>query len=187
MKDRDRDRFRDNITWFNQFFDGIRQIYEFTVTLLPEDFFNDGFSLNSGNFYFPRYKVAPSIPRYYGMTIEGRNCALQMVSVIDAEIFAPAGPLNVEPSMVIVAHTQTEKYSWVSDYALKVIKCQDLEQVDRVKDILWGRIEVKYPAYFFAFQVEYDRFSGNLNLQSAVSQYIVAPILENLKKGFKAT
>ena len=98
MKDRDKTRFHDNITWFNQFFDGMRQIYEYTVDQLPPEFFQEGFTLNSGNFYFPRFKAAPSLPPYYALLLEGKTHALQVVSVIDAYLFSHNGPFILEPS-----------------------------------------------------------------------------------------
>jgi hypothetical protein len=185
MKERDKNRFRDNINWFNQFFDGIRQIFELTVNLLPIEFIQEGFSLNRGNFFFPRYKIAPSMPPYYGLMLEGRQCALQLVAVVDDALFAPGGPFMVEPSLIVVLHTQAAKYGWLSEYALRVIKNQHLVQADNVAGTLWGKIEARYPADFFAFQVQYDKFSDNRSLQAVVSQYIVDPLLKNLERGFQ--
>jgi hypothetical protein len=187
MKDRDKNRFRENISWFNQFFDGMRQIYELTVNLLPVEFFQEGFSLKRGNFFFPRYKIAPSMPPYYAMMVEGRQFALQLVAVVDDALFAAGGPFIVEPSLVVMLHTQIAKFGWLSDYALRVIKNQQLTQSDKVGNSIKGKIEASYPADFFAFQVQYDKFSDNRSLQSMVSQYIVEPILQNLERGFQSS
>ncbi len=185
MKDRDKARFRDNVNWFNQFFDGIRQIYELIINLMPMEFFPEGFIANSGNFFFPRHKAAPSMPAYYGLVIEGRKYALQVVSVIDASLFAQGGPFIIEPSMIVVVHSQVEKYGWLNDFALKVIRNQQVEITRKVGDVSWGKISAKYPADFFTFQIQYDRFSDNKSPQEAVSSNIVEPIITNLEKGFK--
>jgi hypothetical protein len=186
MKERDKNRFRDNISWFNQFFDGIRQIYELSVTLLPVEFFHVGFSLNRGNFFIPRYKIAPSMPPYYGLMLEGREYALQMVAIVDDKMFAPAGPFIVEPSLIVMLHNQAAKYGWLSEYALRLIKNQNLLQSENVAGTLWGKIDARYPAEFFAFQVQYDKFSDSRSLHEVVSQYIVEPILKNLERGFQS-
>jgi hypothetical protein len=185
MKERDKNRFRDNISWFNQFFDGIQQIFEMTVNLLPVEFFQESFSINRGNFFFPRYKIAPSMPPYYGLMLEGRQYALQIVAVVDDALFAQGGTFIIEPSLIVMVHTQAAKYGWLSDYALRAIKNQHLERMDKVAGTVWGKIEAKYPADFFAFQVQYDKFSDNRSLQSVVTQYIVEPILKNLERGFQ--
>ncbi len=185
MKERDKNRFRENISWFNQFFDGMRQIYEMTVNLLPVEFFREGFSLNRGNFFFPRYKIAPSMPPYYALLLEGRQHGLQMVAVVDDSLFAPGGPFMAEPSLIVMLHSQAEKYGWLGDYALRVIKNQHLVKADKVGGTLWGKIDVRYPADFFAFQVQYDKFSDNRSLQAVVGQYVVEPILKNLARGFQ--
>jgi hypothetical protein len=183
MKDRDKTRFHDNITWFNQFFDGLRQIYEHVVDLLPAEFFYEDFALNSGNYYFPRYKAAPSMPPYYVLMLEGRMHALQVVSIIDANLIALSGPFSKEPSIITILHTQPEKYGWINDFALNVIKNQNVELTKKERGVVWGKITAKFPADFFAFQVQYDKFSDNRNPQEAVRQYIVNPIIEHLGTG----
>ena len=180
MKERDKARFQANITWFNQFFDGMRQIYEHVVALLPAEFFHEDFVLNSGNYYFPRYKAAPSMPPYYALMLEGRIYALQLVSVIDANLFGTGGPFTKEPSIITVIHTQTEKYGWIKHFALNVIENQNVEITIRERGIVWGKIAGRFPADFLAFQVQYDKFSDVKNPQEAVKRNIVDPIIENL-------
>jgi len=187
MKDRDKARFHDNITWFNQFFDGIRQIYEFTVDLLPAEFFHEDFTLSSGNYDFPRYKAAPSLPPYYALILEGKKYAFQILSVLDASLVTQSGPFIVEPSMIIVVHTQVDKYAWINEFALKVIKSQNVELTKTMDSVVWGKINAKFSADFFAFQVRYDKFADVKNPQSSVSKYLVDPIIENLERGFPAT
>jgi hypothetical protein len=176
MKDRDKQRFHDNFTWFNQFFDGMRQIYEYIVDLLPEEFFCKGFLLNSGNYYFPRLKAAPSLPAYYALLLEGKTHALQAIAVIDAYLFTHNGPFVLEPSLITVLHTQPEKYGWINDYALNVIKNQNVVLTTKERGAVVGKINAKFPADFIAFQVQYEKFSENTHPQNAVQKYIVDPI-----------
>jgi hypothetical protein len=186
MKDRDRKRFQSSITWFNQFFTGMKQIYELVANLLPVEFFPDGFSTNIENFYYPAFKASPSIPPYYAFVVGGRKAALQLVAVIDEGIIPLHGAFSREPSMVAVLHTRPEKYAWLDEFALKVIGAENLEQTSKTGDILHGKLAGKYPADFFAFQVQYDLFSDIRNPPEAVSQYIVKPITTGLEKGWLA-
>jgi hypothetical protein len=185
MKERDKARFHDNITWFNQFFDGIRQIYEFTFDLLPAEFFHEDFTLSSDNFYFPRYKAAPSLPPYYALILEGKKAAFQILSILEASLIAQDGPFIIEPSMIIVIHSQVDKFAWINEFAMKVIKSQDVEVTKMMGDVIWGKINAKFTADYFTFQVRYDKFADDKNPQSSVSKYIVDPIIENLERGFQ--
>jgi hypothetical protein len=185
MKDKDKNRFQGSISWFNQFFDGLRQIYEHIADLLPQEHFHEGFSLSAENYYFPRYKTYPSIPPYYALTIGGKQVALQVVAVIDSSMFSPNGPFSREPSLVVSVFTQPERYAWVDEYGLNVIRGEQLENVRSVTGTMWGKITSKYPAEFFAFQAQYDRFSDIKNPPEVVQKYIIDPMLQNLEKGFQ--
>ncbi len=127
MNDREKLRFRANISWFNQFFDGLRQIYEHIAELLPAEFFSERYSPCMENYYFPDFKAVPSIPPYYALMLEGKKCALQVVSVIDEALFAQGGPFSAEPSMVVMVHSQADKYSRLDEFALQMIKNQNVE------------------------------------------------------------
>ena len=177
MKDRDKARFHDNITWFNQFFDGMRQIYDYVVDQLPAEFFHEDFCLNAGNYYFPRFKAAPSLPPYYALLLEGKTHALQVVAVIDAYLFSHNGPFILEPSLITVIHTQPKKFGWINDYALNVIKNQNVMLTFKERGVVGGKINAKLPADFIAFQVQYEKFSDDTHPQNAVRKYIVDPII----------
>ena len=184
MKDRDKLRFRANISWFNQFFDGLRQIYEHVSEMLPVEFFPKRFSPSIENYYFPDLKAVPSLPPYYALMLEGNACGLQIVSVIDESLFAQGGPFSIEPSMVVLVSSEADKYVRVDEFALRVIKNQNVERVKKAGNIVRGKITAKFPADFFAFQVEYDRFSDDKNPEEAIGKYIIDPIITNLQQGF---
>jgi hypothetical protein len=186
MKDRNKLRFRANITWFNQFFGGLRQIYQHIAEMLPAEYFPENYSLNLENFYYPNFKAAPSIPPYYALMLEGKKCALQVVSVIDASLFAQRGYFLIEPSMIVVVISEVDKYTRVDEFALQVIKPQNIEQVKKMGNIVRGKIEANFIADFFAFQVQYDCFSDDRKPEIAIGNYIIDPIRTNLMLGFQS-
>ena len=184
MKEQDRARFRANIDWFNQFFDGMRSIYEMIVNQLPTEFFPAASLVTSEKYYFPRLKTVPSIPPYYALLVEGLKHGLQILTIIDAGLIARNGFFIREPSIIIVLHSQAHKNSWVDEIGLNVISNRKVELIHKADGIIWGHIKAKIPADFFAFQVALDKFSDIDNTQEVVRQNIVHPIQENLRKGF---
>ena len=184
MKEQDRARFKANIQWFNQFFDGMRIIYEMVMNQLLVEFFPTAANPTSDNYYFPRQKIAPSIPPYYAFSLEGYKHALQILTIIDASLIARNGFFVHEPSIIIVLHSQADKDSWLDEFALNVVRNQNIENIRKVNGIIYGHLKSKYPADFFTFQVALDIFSDTGNLHEAVHQTIITPLIENLRKGF---
>jgi len=185
MKEQDRTRFRANLIWFNQFFDGIRALYEMIVNQLPSEYFPSVSAITGDNYYFPRQKNVPSIPPYYALLVEGLNHSLQLLTIVDAGLISRSGYFIHEPSIIGVVHTQANKNSWLDEFALNVVRNQKVEFLGNTDGILWGHIKSKYPADFFAFQVPLDKFSESPDILDAVIQYIITPVIENLRKGFQ--
>jgi hypothetical protein len=183
MKEQDRARFTANIQWFNQFFDGIRNIYAIVTDLLPIEYFPSASSIHSGNFYFQQLKVSPSIPAYYAFLLDGPKWGLQLLTIIDASLIARNGFFIHEPSIIAVIHTQPDNNSWLDEIALNVVRNRKLELIRKVDGITWGRIKSRFPADFFAFQVSLDKFSDTGEPRDAVQRYLATPIIENLRKG----
>lgn len=181
MNDQDQSRFVANVRWFNQFSGGIRQLYEIVVEmLLPTEFLPEDFTLKAGNFYFPRQNWAPTIPPYYVLMIGGKQFALQILSVFDPDQFGKPGLFAVEPSIIIVLHSQPDRFGYITDYALKVIGNRGIEIAQQADGKVSGKINNKLPVDFFSFQVSFDKFSADQNSHEAVRQYIVDPIIEYL-------
>lgn len=180
MNDQDQSRFVANAKWFNQFFDGIRQLYEIVVETLPTEFFPEDFKLASGNFYFPRQNYSPSIPPYYVLMVGGKELALQVLAVFDPNVFAKQGLFAVEPSLVVVMHSRSDRYGHITDYALRVIGARGIEISQQADGKVRGKINAKRPAEFLSFQVSFDKFSADQNPHNAVREHIVGPVTEYL-------
>ncbi len=180
MNHEDQTRFTANVEWFNGFFADIRQLYGLVVEMMPTDFFPAGFALAAGNFYFPKQHFAPTIPPYYVLMVRGERVALQIVAVLDPSLFVRSDPFVAEPSIVVVLHSESDRYGFIEDYALRVIGNRgiDIERHDGGR--FWGKINAKLPANFFSFQVPLDRFSAERDPREAVREHIVDPITEEL-------
>lgn len=181
MNDQDQEKLVANITWFNQFFGGIRQLYEIVVEMLSStEFFPDDFALKNTNFYFPRQNWVPTIPSHYVLMVGGRRFALQLVAVFDIGLFGKPGLFDAEPSLVAVLHSQPSRYAYATDYALSVIGNRRIEIVDQTSGKFRGKITAKPPADFFSFQVPFDKFSPDKDPHDTVRQYLTDPIIEYL-------
>lgn len=182
MNEEEQSRFAMNVKWFNQFFSGLRQLYQIVVDTLPTGFFPEGFVLSSGNFYFPRQNFAPTIPPYYVLMVRGKQVALQIVTILDPDQFGKSDFFAAQPSVVIVLHSQVDNFNSVEVYALRVIKNRGLEIAQRTYGSVQGKINAKLPAEFFSFQVSFDKFSADRNPHDAVLKHIVDPITTHLER-----
>lgn len=183
MNKKDQPRFVANIEWFNRFFADVRELYELVVETMPDDFFPEGFALSAKNYYFPKQNSAPSIPPYYVLMVAGRQFALQIVAVFDPTRFGKPDHFTKEPSIVVVLHSQANRYSYIEDYALRVIGNRGIDVERQEGGKLWGTIS-KPQAEFFSFQIPLDRFSEERNPHDDVREHIVRPIEEELENRF---
>jgi hypothetical protein len=181
MNHDDQSRFVANVQWFNRFFADIRQLYELVVDLMPNDFFNESFVPSSRNYYFSKQNFAPTIPPYYVLMVGGKRLALQVLTVFDPSYFGNPSLFANEPSIVVVLHSQADRYGYIEEYAERVIGNKEIRIEKQDEGRLWGRIHAKVPADFFSFQVTLDRFSAERDPHDAVREHIVRPIQEELE------
>jgi hypothetical protein len=177
-------RLAANVKWFNQFFADIRQLYyivfdEIRLTgFLPETLRKPA----AGNFYFTKQNQTPSIPPYYVLGLEGKRFALQVLTVFEPDVFAKTGHFAAEPSVVVVLHSQANRYLHIDNYALRVIENRGIEVAQQNDGKLLGTININPPVDYFSFQVPLEKFSADRNPREAVREYIVDPITEYLGK-----
>lgn len=183
MNDQDRARFEENMKWFNQFFGDIKQLFEYIAESLPVEFMPNDFTLSSSNFYYPRQNYGPSIPPYYVLMLGGKHYALQVMAIFDHELISGQSPFVSEPSIIVVLHSLAKKSGWIRDYAENVIRNRRIEITEDRGGKLEGYIQVKAPAQFFAFQVSFDRFSGEENAPEAILEHIIDPLVDYLDYG----
>ncbi len=114
--------------------------------------------------------------------VGGERVALQIVTVLDPGLFVRSDPFVAEPSIVIVLHSEADRYGSIDNYALRVIANKGIEIERQDGGRLWGRIQdAKLPANFFSFQVPLDRFSTERDPREAVREHIVEPITKELR------
>ena len=182
MNKEEQSRLTANVHWFNQFFAQTRQLYKSIVEGLPNEFFPDGFSLSArNNFFFPKQNQIPSIPPYYVLGVEGNQFALQVMTVLEPTLFDRSGHFAVEPSIVVVLHSQAGRYLWIDDHVLRVIRNEGIRITHQADGKLWGKMNSNPPADFFSFQVSFDKFSADKDSRDAVREHIVGPITEYLE------
>lgn len=177
MNKEEQSRLTANVQWFNQFFAQIRQLYKNIVEGLPNE---EGFRLAAKNFYFTKQNQTPSIPPYYALGVEGKQFALQVLTVLEPTLFDRSGHFAVEPSIVVVLHSQAGRYLYFNDHVKRVIRNEGIQITRQADGKLWGKMNSNPPADFFSFQVSFDKFSADKDSRDAVREHIVDPIKEYL-------
>ena len=178
MNKKDELRFLKNINWFHQFFDGLKQLFQMTVETIPTEYFPDDFLLSNRNFYYPRQNSVPTMPDYYVLMVNMKHYALQILAVFNPDLFPRQSIFAAEPSIVVVMHSRVNRFAYVNDYALSVIKNHGVTINSAENGKLAGMINNKISANFFAFQVPLDKFSIEQDTQHVIQEYIVDPIIE---------
>ena len=108
----------------------------------------------------------------------GKQSALQILAVFDPDLLGKPSLITAEPSLVVVLHSQADRYGYIEDYALRVIGNRGIHISRQDDGKFWGSMNPKSPADFFSFQVSFGKFSADKNSRDAVREHIVDPIIE---------
>ena len=147
---------------------------------MPREFFSPDFELKSGNYYYPKQNYSPSIPSHYVLMVPGHSWALQLLLIVDEELITKGSVFSPEPSLFVVLHSQVDRYGYVDDYGLRIIGNRPgiKELTKEGRSIVKGKIEIKFPADFFAFQILLDEFAEGTEPNTVIRERIVNPIIE---------
>ena len=110
MDNHEKSKLHSNMIWFNNFFSGIKQLFDSVYDIMPREFFSPDFELKSGNYYYPKQNYSPSIPPYYVLMVPGHTWALQLFLIVDEELIAKGSGFSPEPSLFVVLHSQADRY-----------------------------------------------------------------------------
>jgi len=160
-----RETFIQNREWFNQFFQGLRQIFDRTASKLAIEH-----SLSSQSLYHPTLRPVPRIPPYYMVGIGGGEFAIQIYAILDVDMFRNQF-FQAEPSIVVIRHADSDRYLYIGDYGERVLGDGPLTAT-RVEDsVLMGFIRGRTP--FQAFQVGIEHFELGRDLDQEIDTLIV--------------
>ncbi|GAF86837.1 unnamed protein product, partial [marine sediment metagenome] len=97
MEDQETLKFRSNMVWFNNFFGGVKQLFDLVYDHISNDFVSSEFELKSTNYHFPRQNYSPSIPPYYVLMVPGIKWAMQLILIVDEDLISQSSYFSVEP------------------------------------------------------------------------------------------
>ena len=180
MDTNDLERYKTNLDWFNRFFQDIKQLLDKIADQLSPEYKQVGTT-----YYYPKYNFVPSIPAYHLMGLGGENTALQIFAILDTEIIGNKDYFVPEPSLIIINHSDKDKFLYPGDYGLKVIHSS--ERFSEVEDgVIFGLIPGKDEVRFQAFQVPLGLFTIGQKVEDIIQERIVNVIrrLPSLSNGF---
>lgn len=167
MKPEDKQKFTENITWFNQFFENVRQLFERIAQGLKDEY-----DLPNKVLYYSKTNSKPTIPKYHMIGLGGPDFAIQILAVFDYSLLSNQNVFKVEPSFIIVKHSQGNSYSYVDDFGLKIVKNEEIEQLGWENNKLSGKI-LKNQTYFHAFQILFDDFAKGQDIDDVIQTQII--------------
>jgi len=173
MNTQDMERFLSNIQWFNDFFDGVRHLFETITKILV----SKSLAISRVGWYYEKSNHVPKIPPYYEMELKGNNFALQLFAVFDPQLLTNnQQAFNSEPSIVIVKHSREDRPGWVADYGLRVIKKDRITQEVFGENVIMGKMVGgdANGTQYFAFQVPFEVFGAGQDINLAIEQHIVS-------------
>jgi hypothetical protein len=178
MDQKDIARFDANVTWFNQFYDRLKYIFdEIAEMLLADEIIPEG-PTTSASYYYYASKTRPSIPPYYALGLKGFDCALQIFAVLDVSLFRDPGPFKAEPSLVVVTYSQADRFAWYKDFGLRVVRTDRVRLDSGEGPVVSGSIINQESTRFHAFQVAFDDFADARALADVIDREIIRVLQE---------
>lgn len=167
----DRDRLVANFVWFNDFFDGMRQLLERIRGNLRQA----GLDLPGDILYYRKYSDYPSLPPFYGMGLGGETMAVQVFAIFDLSMLQRHSATfnHEELSLIVVKHGRADKYGYFEDYGLRVVHKERLRDVAFDGKILSGTILTEQGIPFAAFQVPLACFVAGQDINRHINEHIV--------------
>ena len=167
MKTDDVQRFLENVAWFNHFFEDVGQLFEKIRKALEHQFVLTDKSL----LYYPKYAYQPSIPPYSMLGLAGDDCAFQIFAVF-SPVEIEATNFTGEPSFFVVKHADADKYNWVEELGMAVIRGQGIDIHLNDEKVASGKI-LKHDCRFYAYQLSFDEFLEGQDIDRTIHEQIV--------------
>jgi hypothetical protein len=167
----DKQKFIANTRWFNQFFDGLRQLLKKIAKSLTTEFP----VLTKELYYYTKPTDIPSIPDYCVLGLGGEDYAIQIYVIFNPSWLDNQHIFKPDPSFIIVKHSQGAKFPFFDDFGIRAIKNKGIDTKKYENGILSGKI-VKNETYFHAFQIFLDIFTQGQNIENAIRTQIIEKI-----------
>ena len=166
ISNKDKNRFIENVNWFNQYFDGVYQLFERISQILQNDY-----SLPEKMYYYYKANSKPSIPGIYLLGLGSEDFAIQIYAIFNLNVFSSQSYFLKEPSIIVLKHSHGKRYGWYKEYGLKIIINNGIEFENNEGDIS-GKI-IENQANFFAFQVPFDYFTEGEDIENSIHEKIL--------------
>ena len=171
MDQEDKQRFLDNVQWFNDFFDDLHHL----LTAISEALIRESMATKRSLWYYQKSRHIPKIPKYYLLAMSAQDSAIQVFAVLDPDILKRQPAFINEPSMILIKHSRSDKVGYINDFGLRIIRNSAVAQEVLSEGIISGEISggSGVGTKFLAFQVPFDEFSENKDPARVIENRIV--------------
>ena len=168
----DKEKFRKNYIWFNQFFGDLRQLMTAISKRLASEF---GLAKSDKSWYYEKPDYQPRIPPYYLTALGGTASVVQIFAVLDETLLEEQRAFKHEPSLIVVKHSRTNRVLYSADYGLRIIGNKGITQAQTNEKVIAGdfRAGDGKGAKYFAFQATLDHFAAGNDIDAAIRTEII--------------
>ena len=160
----ERETFVRNRAWFNEFFDGVKQLFERAADLLSSEWALP-FAV-----YLIRRRTSSQAASVLHPGARGRGIRGSRGNAIDPTLILRPSFVP-EPSFVVVKHADGDRHLYFTDYAEYVLGSGPLIEAAEQGATLSGRIPGR--ARFHAFQVGFEHFASGRDLHLELEGTVV--------------
>ena len=167
------DTYFNNVKWFNEFFDGISQIFNSLIDDLSSEYNLE----NKDSFiYYPKANARPGIPSYVSLGIKLKY-TLQIFAILNDDLLSKNTNFKNEPSFFFVIHKLDE--FWYR--SMLTLRNENVEYIDNFDDIHHGKFRDKKPLPaeqedFYCFQLLLDSFEDKDSIKKTIHNDIIIKI-----------
>jgi hypothetical protein len=174
MNDQDKQRFLENITWFNNFFEDLKLLFDKIGNSLSVEF-----SMGDPNYYYYKSTSTPSIPAYYVMAQGSDSFTIQNFAIFNPSIIENVEAFNPDPSIILLRHSRGDRVLYIEEFGLRVIRNRNIRQEKINDQVVSGTILGGEETQYQAFQLPYETFASGKNLSDVIRSEVV-DVLEKL-------
>ena len=177
MDANEKELFRKNFIWFNQFFSDLKQLLDAISNSLVSEF---KLGIRNNHWYYPKLQYQPTLPSYYFIALGNEAFVAQIYAILDSELLKKQAAFKNEPCIIVVKHSRTDKVLWSDEYGLRIISNKQISQNQVNERVIAGEIltgESKGTKYF-AFQVTLDHFAAGKDINATIQSEIIDVLRE---------
>lgn len=143
--------FNDSLTWWRDFFDDLKTLFDKIAIIIEKDLGYD-----EKTYYYYKSNEAPSIPSAYFLCLSGEGKVnIQMCIILDRD-YLDASIIKASEPIILVILNDCEENTTAIGYA--ILENKDINQVTETEGIITGTLDWDPEVKFTACRIPLDVF-----------------------------